>query len=135
MCGVLRLENQAGFIKGILPDNMHVVLKDKPCRGTLTEKPVFWDGHAREESINEWLGTWRRAEIHADSYWEGKPGKLYHLQPNHVVKAIALDRDEQVVVRILTREARGMEKLVHNRFPVTAKQNLDYDEPDFEIPF
>ena len=83
-----------------------------------------WDGHAREESLkNTWYSKgWKRCDIHVDGYTEGYVKNQYNVPKSYVIAGIAKKVGNVVLFRVITRDARGAETKVHDRFPKMIKQ-------------
>jgi hypothetical protein len=89
-----------------------------------------------------WLdsGQWKRADVLATSFNE--KFRWYEVPKHHVVKAIILEREDRIVMKILTREAQHKERLVtgkpsekgiieYARFTQTGPQRVFPSRPPF----
>jgi len=128
MCGSLKLNE-------VVPTNVReefdpkgkVFVQENPpsLDGTVINKPIYWDGWAREEGLQDkWLnqGPWMRAEILASSFNER--GRDYEIPMGHAIRAIVMERPDRFVLKIVTREAEGKEIEVRDRFAATTLRRL-----------
>jgi hypothetical protein len=83
--------------------------------GTEIEKPVYWDGLVKEEDRPKWTaGPWKQVEIKASHF--NQRGRWYDVPAGQVIRGLALERDEFIILKLLTRESKGSELKVQNRF-------------------
>ena len=81
--------------------------------GCPTEKDLEEQEELKKTKPNAgWLdaGQWKRADVLATSFNE--KFRWYEIPDHHVVKAIVLEREDRVIMKILTRDARHKERLV-----------------------
>lgn len=118
MCGSLRQEKVAKRL------GSPVVIIDN---GTAFQ--AAWDGHAREESLKQWLkGGWIEARTTDIShYTEGYRDKQkeFSIPEGEAIKVIyhpTLRRDGHPPMKIVTRDASPEESKTHPRFPRLVKK-------------
>ena len=88
--------------------------------------PARWDGHATNEALNEWIsGGWNPCDLIVGAYTEGRERVKYGVPKGFVVAAITrivVEKGRYVkLFRVVTRDAKGKEREIHNRFPVIRK--------------
>lgn len=79
--------------------------------------PFQWQGHAREESLDQWIAKgWTRAKVHVEGFTEGK--RFFDMAGDELIQGLVLKTPERNIFRTITREAYGQEAEVHNRWPL-----------------
>ena len=79
----------------------------------------MFNGHARSESLQDaWLSKgWKRGDLRVSGYTER--GREYDVPKGYVISVVTQTiPGHGKIFNIVTREAEGTEKEVHNRFPV-----------------
>jgi hypothetical protein len=85
--------------------------------------PIYWDGWVRSENEKHYLlGSWERIDIFATKF--NQLGRWYDVPKGDVVKGIALDRGERIIIKVTTRDAVGFEKEVQKRFAQIDRRTL-----------
>ncbi len=127
MCDVITIGQKEFAIHDTFFPNGKVLIRTHRTngRGEKVIKPIYWDGWAREEAIEEWLKTehWKRADIIAERFSiNTRRGRMeYEVPSHHAIKSIILETQDRMIVRILSREPVGMEAAVAKRFCKTGK--------------
>lgn len=85
-----------------------------------------WDGHARDDALIDWLqGGWTHCDVIVREYTEGRERVKYEVPKGRVVAAVSrivVEKGKYVrLFRVVTREAKGKERDIHNRFPLVRK--------------
>ncbi len=107
------------------PDGRVIIQQYKPCFNA--ERPtdlVYWEGLIKQEDVSQWTksGQWTRAEIFASKF--NQRGRWYDVPSGQIIKGIALNTSERIILKIVTREAVGKETYVQNRFASTSSRQL-----------
>ena len=119
MCGSLRREGQDKLVGqdpqpswGGRGQKFRVVDQE-------TDSEAMFNGHARKETLKEsWLDKgWKRGDLRVSGYTER--GREYDVPKGYVIDVVTRTiPGHGKIFNIITREAEGTEKEVHNRFPV-----------------
>lgn len=131
MCGSLKFNERVITLRTpFKPDGKVLIQEDNMKLSAFrTNKEIYWDGWAKKESLTEkWLckENWVSAEILATSFNER--GNDYEIPCGYSIRAIALELPHRVVIKIVTREAEGKEKRVHDRFALTLPRRLTIND-------
>jgi hypothetical protein len=126
MCGSLKRENMDKRIghpvPNYFPGNSVPILDNE---GKASE--AFWNGHAREESLQEKFLSrgWKEGRLDVTHYSEGyqEKRKVYQVPTNEKIKIVYRQSETgKTIFNIVTRDARGEELNVHPRFPKCIKE-------------
>jgi hypothetical protein len=127
MCDVISIGKENIQLHDTFKPLGRVFIKASPTIApTIASKPVYWDGFAREETLDEWTkaGPWKRADVLAEKFSIiTRRGRLeYEVPPHNAIKVIILETPTQLVMRVISREPVGAETLVTKRFTKTGKR-------------
>ena len=135
MCGSLKFGEEEVRVKTEFDPEGKLLIRDSPTstNGRTPSLPVYWEGWAWNEKMHSfvdnkgnqkpgWLtsGHWKRAEVLATEFNE--KFRWYKVPPHQTVKAIVLELNDKVIMKLLTREARGKEILVTGKRTDTKKK-------------
>jgi len=86
------------------------------CLSSGDVEPKKWIGFARFETIGSWKAQgWTIGMLdHCSAYTEGEKDNVYRLGDHRHIAVMKKDNE----FRVMTRAARGQEKLVHDRWPI-----------------
>lgn len=89
---------------------------------------VRWNGFAREETLADQFPrkVWSRGEIIIDEFDEN--GKPYHLPEGYAIPIVVVKTKNQYQANIVTREAKGKELYVSERWPAVRKRKYTNKE-------
>lgn len=105
-----------------------------PEHGTIVTKMVYWDGWVQEEDLEKWTGgAWRRAEVMATHFKQKQ--RWYEVPRGEVIKAITLETEDQIILKVVTRKSRNLEAEICDRFVKTGRWNLVPEEVGTLIEF
>ena len=111
MCNALFLEGVQIKQEEGAKINGSILLQPSPTSliGERIKGDIFLSGWVQEEKKSEWMsrGPWMPVEIFADAYVVR--GKVYEVPKGKVIRGLALATREELVIRILTRKAEGLE--------------------------
>jgi len=86
---------------------------------------AMWNGWARVETLSQqWLSRgWKSGDLHVVGYTE--QGREYEVPRNYVLKIVVRDiSGHGKIFNIVTREGKGKELNVHERFPILTKMRF-----------
>jgi hypothetical protein len=119
MCGSLRRENLDKKIGNPVyyPGKLVPIIDNSG-----KESEAFWNGHAREETLQEkFLNRgWKEGKLNVTHYTEGYKDKrkVYQVPTHQKIKIVYRQSETgRTIFNIVTREAKDKELEVHPRFP------------------
>lgn len=132
MGGSLKFGEEEIRVKTEFDGEGKILIRDSAAStaGRTPTVPVLWEGWAWAERMNPWYereedredpairprkgwldeGKWKRADILASAFNE--KFRWYEVPLHEAVKAIVLEREDCVIMKVLSRPARGRECLV-----------------------
>jgi hypothetical protein len=110
--------------KRIYIPNIALVQNSFPSlEATFFDGDIYIDGQVRVENVLKWLeGPWKRVELFVSKFQNGK--NIYDVPSNYIVTGIALNSNNLLVIKVLTRIAIGDETDVTDRFIRTKKRQF-----------
>jgi hypothetical protein len=120
MCDLITINEKDYIVKDHLPPGSVFFYKAPGSNGrAYIDTPVYWDGWAREESLDDWIEKgWTKAHVECEKYSVLTPRvrRNYELPTGHSINGVASVIGNKMVLRVVTREAKGKEKEVKLRF-------------------
>ena len=125
MCVELAFGNENIPVKNSFDAKGRVLVRDEELKlgATPVLDEIYWDGWIREEDKVKWTsGQWCPAEILATKF--NQRGRWYDVPPGQIIKGIAFNTGERIILKVVTREAVGKEAKVQDRFAATGRRIL-----------